>query len=207
MASLPPLVGISDVTDRLPSAVSVEEKRVAALIRDASATVRRFTKRDFTVTQTTVGIRPIGHKIKLPQKPVLAVASITVRLPNSLTDTTIPGWYWDGSDEIWLTDGGAIINLAEELMFAMEWETPMCYVTYTHGDAIVPDDVVGVVCSMVTRLITAPGLGGVISESVGEFSYRLSDTAAQGPMGLTDAEKKILQTYIPRKTATAELRG
>jgi hypothetical protein len=60
---------------------------------------------------------------------------------------------------------------------------------------------------MVIRILTAPGLGGVISETVGEYSYRLSDAAAQGTMGVTDAEKKILESYLPRRTSTAELRG
>jgi hypothetical protein len=208
MASLPPLAEVSNVIDRLPSTVSIEEARVTALIADASSAIRRFTKQDFTRRQTTVGIRPIGNKIKLAQKPVISVQSITVRLPGSVTDALIPGWYWDGpgSDEIWLTDGGSIINLAEELTFALEWQTPICQVTYTHGYDIVPDDIIGVVCSMVTRLITAPGLGGVISENVGEYSYRLSDAAAQGPMALTAAEKDILKDYRPKKSSSSELR-
>lgn len=204
--ALPPLVNVIDVTDRLPSVVSVEERRVASLITDASSAVRRFTKQDFTINQSTVGIRPIGHKLKLPQRPVISVDAITVKLPGG-AQSTIPGWYWDGSDEVWLTDGGSIINLAEELLFVLQWQTPICLVTYTHGYAVVPDDIVGVVCSMVTRLITAPGLGGVISESVGEYSYRLSDTSAQGPMALTQAEKDTLKAYLPRRASTAELRG
>jgi hypothetical protein len=205
--SLKPLVTVTDVTDRLPSTVMVEEKRVAALIADASAAARRISKQEFTIRQSTVGIRPIGYKLRLPQSPVISVDEISIRLPNSLTTVTIPGWYWDGSDEVWLTDGGSIINLAEELLFVLQWQTPTCLTTYTHGYTEVPDDVVGVVCSMVNRIITAPGLGGVISESVGEYSYRLSDAAAQGTMGLTEAETKILRSYIPRKTSTAELRG
>lgn len=206
MASLPPLVLVSDVTDRLPSTLNIDENRVRKLIQDASAAVRRFSKNNFSIVTSTTGIRPIGGKIKLPQRPVLSVDNISIRLPNSLTESTIPGWYWDGSDEVWLTDGGSVINLAEELLFVMEWQTPECQVTYQHGYAEVPDDVIGVVCSMVTRIITAPGLGGVISETVGEYSYRLSDAAAQGPMSLTDAEEKILKSFRPKGTTTTELR-
>jgi hypothetical protein len=201
------LVGVEDVTARLPSTVTVEVPRVTALILDASATARRISKQEFTIRQSTVGIRPIGYKLRLPQSPVISVDEISIKLPNSPTTVTIPGWYWDGSDEVWLTEGGSIINLAEELLFALEWQTPLCLTTYTHGYTETPDDVVGVVCSMVNRIITAPGLGGVISETVGEYSYRLSDAAAQGTMGLTEAETKILRSYIPRKTSTAELRG
>jgi hypothetical protein len=204
---LPPLVGVEDVIARLPSTVTVEVPRVTALILDASAAARRISKQEFTIRQSTVGIRPIGYKLRLPQSPVISVDEISIRLPNSSTTVTIPGWYWDGSDEVWLTEGGSIINLAEELLFALEWQTPLCLTTYTHGYTETPDDVVGVVCSMVNRIITAPGLGGVISETVGEYSYRLSDAAAQGTMGLTEAETKILRSYIPRKTSTAELRG
>jgi len=207
MASLPPLVSVGDVINRLPSSISVDENRVSQLIRDASAAVRRFTKQDFTVITETQGIRPVGGKIKLPQRPVLAINNISVRLPNSLTESTIPGWYWDGSDEVWLTDGGSIVNLAEELLFVMDWQTPECRVNYTHGYDEVPDDVIGVICSMVTRIVTAPGLGGVISESVGEYTYRLSDAAAQGPMSLTQAEKDALASYRPRRTSTIELRS
>lgn len=207
MASLPPLIDVSDVTARLPSTFTIESARATALIADASATIRRISKQNFTIAQSTTGIRPIGYKLILPQKPVISVDNIAIRLPNSVTLVNIPGWYWDGSDEVWLTDGGSIINLAEEILFAMRWQTPTCYTTYTHGYTLTPDDIVGVACSMVIRILTAPGLGGVISETVGEYSYRLSDAAAQGTMGVTDAEKKILESYLPRRTSTAELRG
>lgn len=205
--SLPPLITPTDVIARLPSTYVIETVRATALIADASATARRISKQDFTVNQSTVGIRPVGYRLILPQRPVVSVDNIAIRLPNSSSLVTIPGWYWDGSDEVWLTDGGSIINLAEEVLFALQWQSPMCFTTYTHGYTDTPDDIVGVVCSMVIRILTAPGLGGVISETVGEYSYRLSDAAAQGTMGVTDAEKKILESYLPRRTSTAELRG
>jgi hypothetical protein len=207
--SLPPLATINDVTSRLPSGVSIDENRAISLIRDASATVRRYTKQDFTIGTTIANIRPIGYRLRLPQRPVLDVISIEIKLPGSQpgTYTSIPSWYWDGSDEVWLVDGSAVVNLAEEIISAVEYMTPVCRVTWQHGYTEVPDDIVGVVCSMVNRLITAPGLGGVISETVGEFSYRLSDAAAQGPMTLTQSEKDILNDYRPKGGRTVELRG
>ena len=207
--ALPPLVSVNDVVSRLPSGITVDDARVVALIQDASASVRNFTKQDFTINTTTLNIRPQGYRIKLPKKPVLDVVSLQLKLPGSTAGvyTTVPGWYWDGSDEVWLTDGSSIINLAEEVITALRWHTPTCRVTWKHGYDEVPDGVVGVVCSMITRLITAPGLGGVISETVGEFSYRLSDTAVQGPMALTEAEKFTLQDYQPKGSKTIELRG
>lgn len=204
--SLPPLAQVSDVTARLPSSVSVETTRVAALLTDASAVVRNFTRQQFTTAQTTDKIRPIGYRLRLPQKPVVSVDSLALLLFNSATPYPFPGWWWDGSDEVWLVTGDQLINLAEEAVGFLEWQSPVCLVTYTHGYDMSPDDVVGVVCSMVIRTLTAPGLGGVVSEGVGEYNYRLSDAAAQGSMALTVAEQQILKPYRPRKSATAELR-
>lgn len=205
---LPPLASVSDVTVRLPSTMTVEIARTAALITDASAVVRSYSRQQFTLTQSTDRIRPIGSKIRLPQHPVVSVDSLALLMPGATEPTTFPGWYWDGSDEVSLFGQGQVINLAEELQGAMQEQTPTAWVTYTHGWAphMIPADVVGVVCSMVIRTLTAPGLGGVISEGVGEYTYRLSDAAAQGPMTLTDAEREILKTYKPRRNSTAELR-
>jgi len=207
--SLPPLVKVGDVTDRLPSGIAIDENRIITLIKDASAAVRRFTKQQFTVTTTTSNIRPIGYKLKLPQRPVLDVIDIQIKLPGAQAGvyTSIPSWYWDGSDEVWLVDGSAVVNLAEDVISALQYMTPVCRVTWQHGYNEIPDDVVGVVCSMVARLLSAPGLGGVISESVGEFSYRLSDAAVQGPMTLTQSEKDILSSYQSKSSKTIELRG
>lgn len=207
--SLPPLASINDVISRLPSGTVIDENRVISLLRDASATIRRYTKQDFTVAMTTQDIRPIGYKLKLPKRPVLDVVSIQIKLPGSQVGvyTSIPSFYWDGSSEVWLVDGSSVVNLAEEVISALEWMTPVCRVTWQHGYTEIPDDVVGVTCSMVNRIITAPGLGGVISETVGEFSYRLSDAAAQGPMALTQSEKDILDDYCPKGNKVIELRG
>ena len=146
--SLPPLATINDVTSRLPSGVSIDENRAISLIRDASATVRRYTKQDFTIGTTTANIRPIGYKLRLPQRPVLDVISIEIKLPGSRlgTYTSIPAWYWDGSDEVWLVDGSSVVNLAEEIISAMEYMTPVCRVTWQHGYTDIPDEIIGVVC-------------------------------------------------------------
>lgn len=198
--SLPPLAALADVTNRLPGAVSVDPTRATALISDASAVVRSYTKQQFTTSQSTERIRPIGFRIKLPQRPVVSVDGLSLLL-NNATPAPFPGWYWDGSDEVWLLGESQIINLAEELLYTLRYETPVAEITYTHGYDTVPDDVVAVVCSMVTRTLTAPGLGGVVSEGVGEYTYRLSDTAVQGALTMTESEKAVLSSYRKRTTA------
>lgn len=197
--SLPPLAQSSDVTARLPATLTVPTGRMTALIADASAVVRSYTKQQFTQSQTTERIRPIGYRIRLPQKPVVSVDSLSLIL-NNAAPVAFPGFWWDGSDEVWLLNENQVINLAEELMYALRYETPVALIQYTHGYSTTPDDVLAVVCSMITRTLTAPGLGGVVSEGVGEYNYRLSDAAAQGALTLTDSEKSVLSSYRRRTT-------
>lgn len=204
--SLPPLASLDDVVVRVPSTVTVDVDRTTSLIADASAVVRSYCKQQFTVSQTTEKIRPIGYRVRLPQRPVVSVDDLALQLLNTVTPQPFPGWWWDGSDEVWLVTGDQVINLAEELQFALRWQTPICLVTYTHGFDTVPDEVVTVVCSMVTRALGAPGLGGVTQEGAGQFTYRISDFAAAGVAGLSPAEQEILKPYRPRRNATAELR-
>lgn len=205
---LPPLAQVRDVTNRLPSTISVEPIRVTALLADASAAVRRFTKQTFTATQSTANIRPVGSRLRLPNQPVISVDDVRVWLQRDGDPAPFPAWFWDGSNEIWLlTSGNYVINMPEEMTDTLAWQTPMFAVTYTHGYTEIPEDVVAVVCSVVTRLITAPSMGGVVSENVGDYGYRLSDIAVQGPMALTSAEKSILAAYQPAPMSSLELRG
>lgn len=204
--SLPPLASVDDIVVRVPSAVDVPVDRTTALIADASAVVRSFTRQQFTVSQTTDRIRPIGYRVRLPQRPVVSVDGLSLLLLNNVVPQPFPGWWWDGSDEVWLVTGDQVINLAEELQFALRWQTPICLVQYTHGYTTTPDDVVTVIGSMVTRALGAPGMGGVVQEGAGQFTYRISDVAAQGVVALNDAEKEILKRYRPYRNATAELR-
>jgi hypothetical protein len=202
--SLPPLATVDDVQQRMFRDITdAEAQRVEVMLDDASAVVRGFCRQNFTQVRATQRIRPVGYRIRLPQRPVVAVHSVALLINNR--PITVAGYTWDGTDEVWLGDMGRIINLAET---ASEWlatHTPVAEVDYTSGYTESPPGVVSVVCSMLTRTLSAPGAGGIISEAVGEYTYRLSDAAAQGPLTLTDAEKAILAAYR-RPGAAVELR-
>ncbi len=198
--SLPPLASVEDVAARMfRDLTDVELARTEMLLGDASAVIRSYTRCPFTTRRATERIRPVGYRVRLPHKPVTAVHSVALLI--NARPITVAGFTWDGTDEVWLADMGVIINLAET---ASEWlatHTPVAEVDYTSGFAEVPRDVISVACSMITRSLSAPGGGGIISQGVGEYTYRLSDAAAQGPLTLTDAEKAVLSAYRPAGTA------
>lgn len=110
---------------------------VAALLASASEAVRDAAGCAISSTSSVVTVLPNrGHWLDVPG-PVSAVASITVD-GTAVTDFSIIGgriWREDG----WLTGG---------------WHAPIV-VTYTHGLATVPADIVDLVCSLVAGGIAA----------------------------------------------------
>lgn len=201
---LPALATVSDIQERMFRELNAAELvRLESMLTDASAVIRSYTRQTFTSLRKTERIRSIGNRVRLPRRPVVTIHSVDLLVDN-MTVSAI-GYIWDGLDEIWLAEAGQIINLAET---AYEWlatHAPVAEVDYTAGYDEVPGDVVSVVCSMITRTLSAPGAGGIISEAVGEYTYRLSEAAAQGPLTLTGAEKAMLAPYR-RPASAVELR-
>jgi hypothetical protein len=204
-----PLATVADVQARYPATLSTaDQARVQALLGDASSVIRAYTRQQFTSSQTTDRIRPIGSKALLPQRPVVsvdAVAIVDVLQANNLLPIPLSAWIWDGGSEIWLGQMDVVLNLPEDVLDLYRYNTPLLQVTYTHGYAAIPDAVVAVTCSMVLRNFDLPGAQGVASQQVGPYGYRLSPTGQDGILALSDSERAALAPYR-RQLATVELR-
>jgi hypothetical protein len=70
-------------------------------------------------------------------------------------------------------------------------------VTYTHGFAEVPGDIVNIVAGMVALAIASPV--GVNSENLGGYQVQYSRSEG-GAMQLQDGDKKALDVYRKRAT-------
>lgn len=194
------------------SLTSAEQTRAAAFLADASALIRRYTKQDFeAVSGDVVTLRPIGTTIRLPQRPVTAVNSVSALDWAGASNIVLPSGFWgfDGIDiieiapyssNVWLTL--PTVELGDDL--------PNTYqVDYDHGGTI-PDDVIAVCCGMVLRVLLAPSLvEGMSSERIGEYSYQMGQFAGGGSAGVTvrlsEADKDALGAYR-RKAATVQVR-
>lgn len=212
--ALPPLATADDIAQRIPRELTdAEYRRLDVLLADASAVVRNYCRQPFTETRLVEALRPVGQRIRLPRTPVTTVHSVTQLVDNR----RVPAVYFDfdGINEIWLSSAHIIINLPET---AYEWlatHTPVAEVDYTAGYSETPPVVVAVMASMVSRsmaMSAASGGGGgtgIISEAVGEYTYRLSEPAAAlaaaGPLTMTQAERDVLNVYRP-KASLVELR-
>lgn len=207
MASLPPLAELVDVEDRLGRDLTPEESRKAdALLRDASTVVRNYTRRDFTTGTTTARYRPRGRKVVLPQRPVTAVTSVksVLSFGTNETVTALAYWSWPGGSEVILGDPSLVINGPT---WDLDDSDVWVEITYTHGFPEVPDDIRTVIANMVLRNLTAPRSGLVDTEGVGPYQVRYAGFVAQGPLGISEADRQILNRYRSTVSHTVELRG
>lgn len=200
------LASPADLTARLGRDLTEQETaRAEALLNDASAVVRAYTRQNFDLaTDDEVVLRATGGRITLPGRPVQGVSRVEVLGGGvALPDFTLADWLFDGIDTIRVGEGAAVINLPEAW-----WDDdgyPGTYrVTYTHGYAEVPADVLSVVCGVVLRVLTNPS--GYRSETVGSYSvtYAVPATGEQLGTNLTRYEMKMLDRYR-RKADTVKV--
>lgn len=198
-----PLASLTDLSDRLGRPLlGQEEARAQALLADASAKVRRFTRQDFTRTDNeTVVVRAQQGEIRLPKRPVIGVTEVVAIGSGGAPDVPVVGWQWDGLDIVRVVADSPVINLSEDWRDDGDAYPGTYRITYSHGDLAVPDDVVAVVARMVLRTLTAPTVaGGVTGETIGPYSYRTDGSGVGTGVLMTDEDRRELRDagYRPK---------
>jgi hypothetical protein len=190
------LATIADLEARLGRDLSdTEQARAEALLNDASAMIRAYTGQEFDEVIGDVAVlRAQSGTVRLPQRPVTAVTSVVALGGGIAPDVTVIDYVFDGIDQIRIGEGSFIINLP-----TIWWDDgyPGTFrVTYDHGYADVPADVVSVACGMVLRTLTAPTMsGGVTSETIGSYSYRIDGANVGLAVTMTKDERTALARY------------
>lgn len=203
-----------DLAARLGRGLSAEEMtRATALIADASALVRAYTRQEFDhVADDEVVLRPVGTVLRLPQRPVTAVTRVVALGGGVIPDLTLPAgsWTWDGADkvDVWPPDTDVWLALPERWS-DVGWPVDAYRVTYSHGYAQVPADVVAVVCGMALRVLLSPSMvEGLVSERIGAYVYQMQQGAGtSGAVArMTDADRRVLARYR-RSVSTVQVRS
>lgn len=178
-----------DIEVRLGRSLSdVEAIRVVPLLQDASASIRNYTRQTISeVTGDIIQVKVRAGRVRLPQRPVTAVTSVV----------SIAG---DPVLYLWPFDDTVIVGTNTPDAFAwVPWlnGTPAVIVQYSHGWNPVPDDIVGVCCSIVLRALGRdPVDAGLQSEQIAGYSYTMGSAAAAGAFGMLQAERDILDAYV-----------
>lgn len=183
------LATVADLESRLGRGLDEDETtRAEALLDSASARVRTYTGQQFDETTGGSRLRVRSGRVRLPQRPVTAVASVAD------TDANDVAFTWHAGDTVYLDALGTLhrFDLQPYGGSGPQWVD----VTYTHGYASTPDDVVEVVCQMVLRAFGSdPAASGLTQESVEGYSYSIGGAAAAGAVGMLDDEKAALDVY------------
>jgi hypothetical protein len=205
-ARLLPLATIEDLESRIGTLSPAQVARVPALLADASAAIRRFCRQDFDlVTGDVVTLRPVGTHLRLPRRPVAAVSSVVaIGGGNGLADVALSAWTFDGIDLVNVWGLGDVVLNLPEWWNDLDGGTNSYRVTYSHGFPTTPPEIVGKVCQMVNRVLTAGSLTeGQTQMTVGQYSEQWQQ--GTGSIGLTpvltkaDRDDLILWGY--RRTA------
>lgn len=161
----------------------IPETQAGLALRLASGMVRRFTGQTITrVVDDTVVLRGGWPVLYLPQRPVIVDDTHDLSV-TELGDTGLP--------DLLLADGLTFTRCAEELARDCGVWADRVQVTYSHGYASVPDDILAVVLDVASRSISNPT--GLRSVSIDDYSR----TFANETLGtsLTEPNRQALAAY------------
>lgn len=208
---LQPLATVADLEARIGALTDAQRARADALLADASAKIRTFTRMNFDLTANHAQVlRPVGSLLRLPRRPVVAVDSVVALAGGGGAETTLTAaeWTWDGLDLVELWPAGTPWSGRSSTWLLAQ--PPDTYrVTWDHGYAITPDLIVAKTCEMVLRTLTAPTLaGGVRSETIGSYSYQLDNGGLGVAVLMTDEDRRDLaRAGFRRAAGTIQLKA
>ena len=169
------LATIADVEARLGrSLTATETSKATAWLADASALFVNVAVQKFEVGDSTVRLFPRDGIVRLVQRPVITI--------DSVTDI-------DGVEIDYTYDG-------HQSIYDLGTYSPVI-VSYEHGSATIPDDVVATIAGMVVRTLQIPSdaAAGIQQQSVGPFSQSYASWAVGAQVKMSPAEMEIAKSY------------
>ena len=192
---------VTDIENFLQVTIHTDAVKNASALRaiaEATETIKNYCHQQIErVTETITLDCDGGYRVFLPELPVVSVASV-VEDGEILTVT----------DDYILSQYGILRRVDDDWAVGPQ----ILEITYTHGYAVIPDDVVGVCTRAAARAyqagLAAAAVGavsGVTSMTLGDYSYSLGSGAGggvgEGILGASAArmlllsEKDILSRY------------
>lgn len=182
-----------------------DQTRADTLLQFASEMIQDETKQTIELVTNDTLIRPGGYddRIRLPQRPVVSVSSVTLDGVSLVMGTNV---YLDGDELVRLNWNAAIQDSSFGLPWAgfgfPWWDLE---IVYTHGFQTIPATVKNICMEAVTRVWVNPG--SVAREEVGNVRT-VYDNMRFSPAGLTltDSEKEQLDKIFRRTSGSIGLR-
>lgn len=212
---LPPLASQADVEATLGRPLTtLEATYITRLLELASGIVRRYTRQTITAVTGDVVTLPgnWGQTLTLPERPVTAVTSVTINGSATTRYTLIGDDLFLGSGSF-MPDYGASLSGSDYLFgpagsssgppaTGPNWQGPQSQIviTYDHGYADVPDDIINEVAGMLAIQYESPI--GIRMEKIGGYEVGY-ERQSSGGLTLTDDAKNVLNFYRKRSTTVS----
>lgn len=174
------LAALATTTD----ATSLGLTATAANLLRASVRVREFVGQQISADTSTVVLR--GPLVRLPQRPVTAITSVTDE-----NDVVLDA-------EKYTLNPAGYLSLPTGDLYT---------VVYAHGWSTIPDGVIEIVCTVAARLgaTDATVAAGVTQEQSGSASQTFGWDAWKAVSSLTSEEKAVLRRMFPPMPKTMVL--
>jgi hypothetical protein len=169
------LATIANVQARLGRTLTAGETTQAnAWLADASAMFVQRAVQKFEVAESTVRLFPRDGIVRLVQRPVIEIVSVTD------IDGVEIDYTYDGFQSI----------------YELGTYSPVI-VEYEHGSATIPADVVAVVAGMVVRTLLIPddAAAGIQQQSVGPFSQSYANWAVGRQVLMSPSDIEVADYY------------
>ncbi|MBG0828551.1 hypothetical protein HS041_12305 [Planomonospora sp. ID67723] len=174
------MASLASQADAARYGYSLPSGQEEAMLARATARVRRAAGQQITSTTSTVRLPVDGGVVTLPGAPITAVTTIEKLAADGGDEIT--DWEWDGRDRVTCVAWYKDVN-----------------VTYTHGLATVPEELIELVCAIAARLGTSTGGGmetGVRSEQIDDYSVTYASDALETASGLLPGEEAQLRAFL-----------
>jgi len=181
------LATIEDVEARLGRELTTaEELQATAWLDDASAIFIQRAVQKFEVGDSRVRLFPRDGVVRLVQRPVIEVTEVT--------DI-------DGVEIEFTFDG-------HQSIYELGSFSPVI-VSYEHGSADIPADVVAVVAGMVVRTLQIPAdaAAGIQQQAVGPFSQSYASWAVGRQVLMSPSDIEVANYYRERTFRSASTLG
>jgi hypothetical protein len=190
---LTPLATVDQLAAYLQQPLPALDPSATLLLTIASAMVRDYLQQDITATANDVVLLdPIGGAyVLLPELPVTSVT-----LVETLDPSVVPS-VWRTADPTTYMVSRRMGMIAATPSTGVAWGfIPESWrVTYSHGFAVVPDGLVGVVLGVAARTYSTPA--GAEMERIGGYQVKYAMQAD----GFNPLEKAALARYVVARVA------
>jgi hypothetical protein len=186
------LATVDDLNVLADTSFGEADTRPVRLLELASGLVQAEAQQHFALVEDEEVVLRVEGEVYLPERPVIDVTSVILSTDGSVGSLTagftfhpdgelLPGLFMDSSDVFWPHQATMTV-------------------IYSHGYAVIPDDVKAVVCAIVQRWLANPGRPV-------EAGFDDDVSASSGDVAFAKVDRELIRRRYRRTIRTVPIRS